>query len=209
MSKVFLCDHPLIQHKLTYIRDERTNTKDFRELVDEVATLMAYEITRDVPLERTTVKTPVATADAKIISGRMLGLIPILRAGLGMVDGILQLVPAAKVGHIGLYRDPETLQPVEYYAKLPTDVTERELIVIDPMLATGGSAIAAIQMLKDRGCNQIKLMCLIAAPEGVKAMQEAHPDVDIYTASIDDHLDEHGYIIPGLGDAGDRLFGTK
>ncbi|HZG87330.1 uracil phosphoribosyltransferase [Paenibacillus sp.] len=209
MSKVYICDHPLIQHKLTYIRDERTNTKDFRELVDEVATLMAYEITRDVPLESTTVKTPVAVAEAKIISGRMLGLIPILRAGLGMVDGILKLLPAAKVGHIGLYRDPDTLQPVEYYAKLPTDVTERELIVIDPMLATGGSAIAAIQMLKNRGCKQIKLMCLIAAPEGVKAMQEAHPDVDIYTAAIDDYLNDHGYIIPGLGDAGDRLFGTK
>lgn len=209
MSKVFLCDHPLIQHKLTYIRDERTNTKDFRELVDEVATLMAYEITRDVPLETTSVKTPVAEAEARIISGRMLGLIPILRAGLGMVDGILKLLPAAKVGHIGLYRDPNTLKPVEYYVKLPTDVTERELIVIDPMLATGGSAIAAIQMLKDRGCRQIKLMCLIAAPEGVKAMQEAHPDVDIYTAAIDEYLDDHGYIIPGLGDAGDRLFGTK
>ncbi|HZG58142.1 uracil phosphoribosyltransferase [Paenibacillus sp.] len=209
MSKVFVCDHPLIQHKLTYIRDERTNTKDFRELVDEVATLMAYEITRDVPLEKTTVRTPVATAEAKVISGRMLGLIPILRAGLGMVDGILKLLPAAKVGHIGLYRDPETLQPVEYYAKLPTDVTERELIVIDPMLATGGSAIAAIDMLKKRDCKQIKLMCLIAAPEGVKAMQEAHPDVDIYTAAIDDYLNDHGYIIPGLGDAGDRLFGTK
>ncbi|WP_274362449.1 uracil phosphoribosyltransferase [Paenibacillus thermotolerans] len=209
MSKVFLCDHPLIQHKLTYIRDERTNTKDFRELVDEVATLMAYEITRDIPLESTQVKTPVAVTESKIISGRMLGLIPILRAGLGMVDGILKLIPAAKVGHIGLYRDPDTLQPVEYYAKLPTDVTERELIVIDPMLATGGSAIAAIELLKKRGCNQIKLMCLIAAPEGVKAMQEAHPDVDIYTASIDEYLNDHGYIIPGLGDAGDRLFGTK
>ncbi|WP_199623591.1 uracil phosphoribosyltransferase [Paenibacillus alkalitolerans] len=209
MGKVFLCDHPLIQHKLTYIRDERTNTKDFRELVDEVATLMAYEITRDIPLESTKVKTPVAEADSKIISGRMLGLIPILRAGLGMVDGILKLLPAAKVGHIGLYRDPETLQPVEYYAKLPTDVTERELIVIDPMLATGGSAIAAIDLLKKRGCVQIKLMCLIAAPEGVRAMQEAHPDVDIYTAAIDDYLNDHGYIIPGLGDAGDRLFGTK
>lgn len=209
MSKVVVCDHPLIQHKLTYIRDERTNTKDFRELVDEVATLMAYEITRDVPLVSTTVNTPVATADAKIISGRMLGLIPILRAGLGMVDGVLKLLPAAKVGHIGLYRDPETLQPVEYYSKLPTDVTERELIVIDPMLATGGSAIAAIDMLKKRGCGQIKLMCLIAAPEGVRAMQTAHPDVDIYTAAVDERLDDHGYIIPGLGDAGDRLFGTK
>jgi uracil phosphoribosyltransferase len=209
MSKVFVCDHPLIQHKLTYIRDERTNTKDFRELVDEVATLMAYEITRDIPLESTQVKTPVATAESKIIAGRMLGLIPILRAGLGMVDGILKLIPAAKVGHIGLYRDPQTLQPVEYYAKLPTDVTERELIVIDPMLATGGSAIAAIDVLKKRGCTQIKLMCLIAAPEGVRAMQGAHPDVDIYVAAIDEYLNDHGYIIPGLGDAGDRLFGTK
>jgi len=209
MSKVFLCDHPLIQHKLTFIRDENTNTKDFRELVDEVATLMAYEITRDIPLETVTVKTPVAMAESRVISGRMLGLIPILRAGLGMVDGILKLLPAAKVGHIGLYRDPETLQPVEYYAKLPTDVTERELIVIDPMLATGGSAIEAINLLKKRNCTQIKLMCLIAAPEGIQAMQKAHPDVDIYVAAIDDHLNEHGYIVPGLGDAGDRLFGTK
>lgn len=209
MSKVFICDHPLIQHKLTYIRDENTNTKDFRELVDEVATLMAYEITRDIPLETTTVKTPVTTAECKVISGRMLGLIPILRAGLGMVDGILKLLPAAKVGHIGLYRDPETLQPVEYYTKLPTDVTERELIVIDPMLATGGSAIAAIDVLKKRNCTQIKLMCLIAAPEGIQAMQKAHPDIDIYVAAIDDHLNDHGYIVPGLGDAGDRLFGTK
>jgi len=209
MGKVFICDHPLIQHKLTFIRDENTKTKDFRELVDEVATLMAYEITRDIPLEKTTVKTPVATAECQVISGRMLGLIPILRAGLGMVDGILKLLPAAKVGHIGLYRDPETLQPVEYYTKLPTDVTERELIVIDPMLATGGSAIAAIDLLKKRDCTQIKLMCLIAAPEGIQAMQKAHPDIDIYVAAIDDHLNDHGYIIPGLGDAGDRLFGTK
>lgn len=209
MGKVFVCDHPLIQHKLTFIRDEETNTKDFRELVDEVATLMAYEITRDIPLEKTTVKTPVTTAECHVISGRMLGLIPILRAGLGMVDGILKLLPAAKVGHIGLYRDPETLQPVEYYTKLPTDVTERELIVIDPMLATGGSAIAAIDVLKKRNCTQIKLMCLIAAPEGIKATQEAHPDIDIYVAAIDSHLNDHGYIVPGLGDAGDRLFGTK
>ncbi|GIP40932.1 uracil phosphoribosyltransferase [Paenibacillus sp. J31TS4] len=209
MGRVFVCDHPLIQHKLTFIRDEATRTKDFRELVDEVATLMAYEITREIPLENISVKTPVATAECKIISGRMLGLIPILRAGLGMVDGVLKLLPAAKVGHVGLYRDPETLQPVEYYTKLPTDVTERELIVIDPMLATGGSANAAIDVLKRRNCTQIKLMCLIAAPEGVKAVQEAHPDVDIYVAAIDDYLDEHGYIIPGLGDAGDRLFGTK
>lgn len=209
MSKVYICDHPLIQHKLTYIRDENTTTKDFRNLVDEVATLMAYEITRDIPLEKTTVKTPVTTAEARVISGRMLGLIPILRAGLGMVDGVLKLMPAAKVGHVGLYRDPETLMPVEYYVKLPTDVQERLLIVIDPMLATGGSANAAIEALKKRGCNQIKLMCLIAAPEGVEAVQKEHPDVDIYVAAIDECLDEHGYIVPGLGDAGDRLFGTK
>lgn len=209
MSKVFICDHPLIQHKLTYIRDESTKTKDFREYVDEVATLMAYEITRDLPLEKVEVKTPVATAECRVISGRMLGLIPILRAGLGMVDGILKLVPAAKVGHVGLYRDPDTLQPVEYYVKLPTDVQERLLIVIDPMLATGGSANAAIQALKNRGCSQIKLMCLIASPEGIKNVQEAHPDIDIYVAAIDDHLNDHGYIVPGLGDAGDRLFGTK
>ncbi|SDE33580.1 uracil phosphoribosyltransferase [Paenibacillus sp. UNCCL117] len=209
MGKVFVCDHPLIQHKLTYIRDEHTTTKDFRELVDEVATLMAYEITRDIPLQKVEVRTPVTTAECSVISGRMLGLIPILRAGLGMVDGILKLVPAAKVGHIGLYRDPQTLEPVEYYAKLPTDVQERELIVIDPMLATGGSANAAIAALKNRGCTQMKLMCLIAAPEGVEAVQTAHPDVDIYVAAIDDYLDDHGYIVPGLGDAGDRLFGTK
>jgi uracil phosphoribosyltransferase len=209
MGKLVVCDHPLIQHKLTYIRDKNTNTKDFRELVDEVATLMAYELTRDIPLVSVEVETPVTTAPCKMISGRMLGLIPILRAGLGMVDGILKLIPAAKVGHIGLYRDPDTLQPVEYYVKLPTDVTERELIVIDPMLATGGSANAAIDVLKKRGCSQIKLMCLIAAPEGVRAVQHAHPDVDIYVAAVDDHLNDHGYIVPGLGDAGDRLFGTK
>ncbi|MDD9271976.1 uracil phosphoribosyltransferase [Paenibacillus sp. GCM10023248] len=209
MGKLFICDHPLIQHKLTYIRDENTKTKDFRELVDEVATLMAYEITRNIPLEHVQVKTPVTTADCRIISGRMLGLIPILRAGLGMVDGVLKLIPAAKVGHVGLYRDPDTLQPVEYYVKLPTDVQERELIVIDPMLATGGSANMAIEVLKRRGCTQIKLMCLIAAPEGVKAVQQEHPDVDIYVAAVDDYLNDHGYIVPGLGDAGDRLFGTK
>ncbi|AWB46282.1 uracil phosphoribosyltransferase [Paenibacillus sp. CAA11] len=209
MGKLIVCDHPLIQHKLTFIRDMRTNTKDFRELVDEVATLMAYEITRDIPLESIKVQTPVAEAESRVISGRMLGLIPILRAGLGMTDGILKLLPAAKVGHVGLFRDPETLQPVEYYIKLPTDVQERELIVIDPMLATGGSAIAAIDALKKRGCTQIKMMNLIAAPEGVKAVQEAHPDIDIYVAALDERLDEHGYIIPGLGDAGDRLYGTK
>ncbi|MEC0230830.1 MULTISPECIES: uracil phosphoribosyltransferase [Paenibacillus] len=209
MGKLFICDHPLIQHKLTYIRDENTKTKDFRELVDEVATLMVYEITRNLPLEHVQVKTPVTTADCRIISGRMLGLIPILRAGLGMVDGVLKLMPAAKVGHVGLYRDPDTLQPVEYYVKLPTDVLERELIVIDPMLATGGSANMAIEVLKRRGCTQMKLMCLIAAPEGIKAVQQEHPDVDIYVAAVDDYLNDHGYIVPGLGDAGDRLFGTK
>ncbi|AHV99394.1 uracil phosphoribosyltransferase [Paenibacillus sp. 7124] len=209
MGKLVICDHPLIQHKLTFIRDVRTNTKEFREHVDEVATLMAYEITRDIPLETITVQTPVAETQGKVISGRMLGLIPILRAGLGMLEGVLKLLPAAKVGHVGLFRDPETLQPVEYYIKLPTDVQQRELIVIDPMLATGGSAIAAITSLKNRGCTQIKMMNLIAAPEGVAAVQEAHPDVDIYVAALDDHLNDHGYIVPGLGDAGDRLYGTK
>ncbi|KAA8785527.1 MULTISPECIES: uracil phosphoribosyltransferase [Paenibacillus] len=209
MGKLVICDHPLIQHKLTFIRDMRTNTKDFRELVDEVATLMAYEITRDVELESIDVQTPVAATQGKVISGRMLGLVPILRAGLGMLDGVVKLLPAAKVGHVGLFRDPETLQPVEYYTKLPTDVTERQLIVIDPMLATGGSAIAAIDVLKKRGCTQIKMMNLVAAPEGVKAVQDAHPDVDIYVAALDDRLDDHGYIVPGLGDAGDRLYGTK
>jgi len=209
MSKLFICDHPMIQHKLTFIRDKETNTKDFRELVDEVATFMAYEITRDVPLQTIQVETPVAVTDSKVVSGRMLGLVPILRAGLGMVDGILKLIPSAKVGHIGLARDHETLQPKEYYINLPTDAQERLLIVIDPMLATGGSAIAAINSLKQRGCQYIKLMCLIAAPEGVKAIQEAHPDVDIFIAALDERLDEKGYIIPGLGDAGDRMFGTN
>ncbi|MFL1676502.1 uracil phosphoribosyltransferase [Paenibacillus dendritiformis] len=209
MGKLIICDHPLIQHKLTLIRDKRTNTKDFRELVDEVATLMAYEITRELPLQTSTVETPVAETECKVISGRMLGLIPILRAGLGMVEGVVKLIPGAKIGHVGLFRDPETFKPVEYYTKLPTDVHERALIVIDPMLATGGSAIAAIDVLKKRECTQIKLMCLIAAPEGVKAVQDAHPDVDIYLAALDERLDDHGYIVPGLGDAGDRLFGTK
>jgi uracil phosphoribosyltransferase len=209
MSQLVICDHPLIQHKLTYIRDKNTNTKDFRELVDEVATLMAYEITRSIPLEKITVSTPVCDAESYVISGRMLGLVPILRAGLGMVDGMLKLIPAAKVGHIGLFRDPETLKPVEYYINLPSDAQDRLLIVIDPMLATGGSANAAIEALKKRDCHNIKLMCLIAAPEGVKAVQTAHPDVDIYTAAVDERLNEHGYIVPGLGDAGDRMFGTK
>lgn len=209
MGKLFICDHPMIQHKLTFIRNKETNTKDFRELVDEVATFMAYEITRDVPLEEIEVETPVTLTKSKVVAGRMIGLVPILRAGLGMVDGILKLVPSAKVGHIGLARDHETLQPKEYYINLPTDAQDRQLIVIDPMLATGGSAIAAINSLKQRNCEYIKLMCLIAAPEGVKAVQEAHPDVDIYIAALDERLDEKGYIVPGLGDAGDRMFGTN
>ncbi|URN96049.1 MAG: uracil phosphoribosyltransferase [Candidatus Pristimantibacillus lignocellulolyticus] len=209
MSNLFICDHPMIQHKLTFIRDKETNTKDFRELIDEVATFMAYEITREIPLQTIKVETPVAITDSKIVSGRMLGLVPILRAGLGMVDGILKLIPSAKVGHIGLARDHETLQPKEYYINLPTDAQDRMLIVIDPMLATGGSAIAAINSLKQRGCEDMKLMCIIAAPEGVKAVQEAHPDVDIYVAALDQGLNEKGYIVPGLGDAGDRIFGTN
>ncbi|MGC4377358.1 uracil phosphoribosyltransferase [Fictibacillus sp. Mic-4] len=209
MGKVHVFDHPLIQHKLTYIRNEETGTKEFRELVDEVAALMAYEITRDLPLEEVTVKTPVAETKTKVIAGKKMGLVPILRAGLGMVDGILKLIPAAKVGHVGLYRDPETLKPVEYYVKLPKDVEERDFIVIDPMLATGGSASAAITSIKNRGAKNIKLMCLVAAPEGVQLIEEEHPDVDIYLAALDEKLNDHGYIVPGLGDAGDRLFGTK
>jgi len=209
MSKVHLLDHPLIQHKLTHIRDQETGPKDFRELLEEVSMLMAYEVTRDFPLEDFEVQTPVAKARSKVISGKKVGIIPILRAGLGMVNGMLRLIPKAKVGHIGLYRDPDTLQPVEYYCKLPSDLKERELIVVDPMLATGGSAVAAIQLLKDRGARNIKLMSLIAAPEGVKAVEKAHQDVDIFVAAIDERLNDHGYIIPGLGDAGDRLFGTK
>lgn len=209
MGKVYVFDHPLIQHKLTYIRDKNTGTKEFRELVDEVATLMAFEITRDLPLNEVTVETPVTTAKAKILSGKKLGIVPILRAGIGMVDGILKLIPAAKVGHIGLYRDPVTLTPVEYYVKLPADVEERDFILVDPMLATGGSAIAAINSLKSRGAKNIKFMCLIAAPEGVEVIKREHPDIDIYIAALDEKLDDHGYIVPGLGDAGDRLFGTK
>lgn len=209
MSNLYILDHPLIQHKLTYIRDEQTGTKQFRELVNEVSMLMGFEITRNLPVKETEVKTPVTTCTSQVLTGKKIGIIPILRAGLGMVDGLLELLPAAKVGHIGLYRDPETLQPVEYYIKLPKDIQERILIVVDPMLATGGSANDAIESLKKRGAKSIKLMCLVAAPEGVKMIQENHPDVDIYLGAMDDSLNEAGYIVPGLGDAGDRLFGTK
>lgn len=209
MSKVVVIDHPLIQHKLSMIRDESTGSKDFRELVEEVAMLMAYEVTRDLPVEPCQVQTPVAMAACHRLSGEKLGIIPILRAGLGMVEGILHLYPTARVGHIGLYRDPNTLQPVEYYCKLPADLPERDLIIVDPMLATGGSSVAAISLVKQRGGRRIKLLSLIAAPEGIKVVQEAHPDVDIFTAAVDSHLNDHAYIVPGLGDAGDRLFGTK
>lgn len=209
MAKVYVFDHPLIQHKLTYIRDKHTGTKEFRELVDEVATLMAFEITRDMPLEDIEIETPIGKTTSKTLSGKKIGVVPILRAGLGMANGVLNLIPAAKVGHIGLYRDPKTLKPVEYYVKLPSDIEERDFIVVDPMLATGGSAIEAIHALKKRGAKHIKFMCLIAAPEGVKALETAHPDVDIYIAALDEKLNENGYIVPGLGDAGDRLFGTK
>lgn len=209
MSKIHVLDHPLIQHKLTIIRDIHTGTKEFRELTDEVATLMAYEITRELPLTAKEIETPVRKGMSNVLAGKKLGIVPILRAGLGMVEGILNLIPAAKVGHIGLYRDPETLEPVEYYVKLPSDVSERDFILVDPMLATGGSAIEAVNSLKKRGAKNIRFMCLIAAPEGIQEMTSKHPDVDIYTAAIDEKLDENGYIIPGLGDAGDRLFGTK
>lgn len=208
MSKVIILDHPLIQHKLTIIRDKNTGTKSFREVVDEIARLMAYEITRDMPLEDVEVETPVAKATMKQISGKKVALIPILRAGLGMVDGMLDLIPAAKVGHVGLYRDPETLEAVEYFVKLPSDINERQLLVLDPMLATGASAIAAIDALKKRGADSLKFVCLVAAPEGIEALSKAHPEVDIYVAALDEKLNEDAYIVPGLGDAGDRLFGT-
>ena len=208
MSTLHVIDHPLIVHKLSIMRNKRTGSKDFRELLNEIAMLMGYELTRDLPLEDIEIETPVAKMTAKRIAGRKLAIVPILRAGLGMVDGLLKLVPVAKVGHIGLYRDPNTHTPVEYYCKLPVDVEARTVILVDPMLATGGSACDALTMLKAKGCTDIKFMCLVAAPEGVKAVQDAHPDIDIFTASLDDHLNDHAYIIPGLGDAGDRIFGT-
>ena len=209
MEKVHILDHPLLQHKLSILRDENTGVKDFREVVSEIATLMCYEATRDLPLEEVEIKTPITTAKFKTIAGKKLAIVPVLRAGLGMVDGILTLIPSAKVGHIGLYRDPDTLEPVEYYCKMPNDIAEREVIILDPMLATGGSASAAIQFIKNYEVKNIKLMNIIAAPEGIQRVHHDHPDVDIYCAALDEKLNDHGYIVPGLGDAGDRIFGTK
>jgi len=209
MAKVVVMDHPLIQHKIGLIRRTETGTKDFRQTIGEIAMLICYEATRDLKLSDVEIETPICKATVKELKGKKMAIVPILRAGLGMVDGVLELIPAAKIGHIGLYRDPETLAPVEYYCKLPADCDDREVFVVDPMLATGGSAVAAIQMLKDKGCKNIHFMCIIAAPEGVKKMQEAHPDVDIYIGALDEKLNDHGYIVPGLGDAGDRIFGTK
>ncbi|NLF35103.1 MAG: uracil phosphoribosyltransferase [Clostridiales bacterium] len=209
MEKVHILDHPLLQHKLSILRDRNTGVKDFREVVSEIATLMCYEATRDLPLKEEEVQTPIAKARTRFIAGKKLAIVPILRAGLGMVDGVLTLVPSAKVGHIGLYRDPATLEPVEYYCKMPSDISEREVIILDPMLATGGSASAAIQILKNYEARHIRLMNIIAAPEGVAKVRKDHPDVDIYCAAVDECLDEHGYIVPGLGDAGDCIFGTK
>lgn len=209
MSELHVIDHPLITHKLSIMRSKRTGSKDFRELLNEIAMLMGYELTRDLPLEEVTIETPLTKMKTKMIAGKKLAIIPILRAGLGMVDGLLSLIPVAKVGHIGLYRDPETHLPVEYYCKLPSDIEERICILVDPMLATGGSASDALRMLKEKGCRNIRLMCLVAAPEGVAKVMADHPDVDIYTASLDECLNDHAYIVPGLGDAGDRIFGTK
>lgn len=209
MAKVVVMDHPLIQHKIGHIRKTSTGTKDFRQTISEIAMLICYEATRELPLTDVKIETPICETMVKELKGKKMAIVPILRAGLGMVDGMLSLIPAAKVGHIGLYRDPETLEPVEYYCKLPADCEEREVFVVDPMLATGGSSVAAIQMLKDKGCKKIHFMCIIAAPEGVEKMKEAHPDVDMYIGALDEKLNDHGYIVPGLGDAGDRIFGTK
>ena len=209
MLKPVIMDHPLIQHKLTIMRDKNTGTKEFRELVGEIGMLMCYEATRDLPLKEVEIETPVAVTKTKVISGRKLAFVPILRAGLGMVDGVMRMVPAAKIGHIGMYRDPETHMPVEYYCKLPSDIGERDVIVLDPMLATGGSAIDAITQIKAKGAKSVRFMCIIAAPEGLAALQEAHPDVQIYIGAVDEKLNENKYIVPGLGDAGDRIFGTK
>lgn len=209
MSKVHVFDHPLIQHKLSFIRDKKTSSKDFRDLTNEVGSLMAYEITRDLALEDVEIETPIQKTICKRLAGKKIVFVPILRAGLGMVEGLMSLLPSARVGHVGLYRDPETLQPHEYFVKIPKDSDKRQFIVVDPMLATGGSAVAAINSLKQRGVTDIKFMCLIAAPEGVRMLQKAHPDVDIFIAGLDEYLNDHGYIVPGLGDAGDRIFGTK
>ena len=209
MAKIVVMEHPLIQHKIGMIRRIETGTKDFRQTISEIANLICYEATRDLKLADVEIETPVCRTTVKELAGKKLAIVPILRAGLGMVDGMLQLIPTAKVGHIGLYRDPKTLEPVEYYCKLPEDCSQREVFVVDPMLATGGSSSAAIRMLKDRGCQSIHFMCIIAAPEGVERMKKDHPDVDIYIGAMDEGLNEHGYIVPGLGDAGDRIFGTK
>lgn len=208
-KNVHVLEHPLVQHKVSMLRDKNTGVKDFRQIVSEIAGLMCYEATRNLPLEEVEIETPICKAKVNMLAGKKLAIVPILRAGLGMVDGILNLIPSAKVGHIGLYRDPETLEPVEYYCKMPTDISEREVIVLDPMLATGGSASAAIQFMKSYECRSIKLMCILAAPEGIRRVSEEHPDIEIYCAQVDQGLNEHGYIVPGLGDAGDRIFGTK
>lgn len=209
MENVTVLDHPLIKHKVTHIKDKNTGSKQFRELVEEVSTLMAYEVTRHLPLEEVEIETPLTSTTSQVISGKKVGIVPILRAGLGMVDGMLNLMPSAKVGHVGLYRDPETLKPVEYYCKLPSDLEERELIVVDPMLATGGSASAALTVVKNKGAKNIKFVCIVGCPEGVAEVRKAHPDVPIFLACMDEKLNEDGYILPGLGDAGDRIFGTK
>ena len=209
MGEVHVMDHPLIEHKISYIRSKDVGTKEFREVIGEIAQLMCYEATRDLKMKEVEIETPVARTTGRVLDGKKLAIVPILRAGIGMVDGMLSLIPAAKVGHIGLYRDPETLEPVEYYCKLPSDCEERQVFVVDPMLATGGSSAAAVSMLKEKGVKNIRFLCIIAAPEGVECMREEHPDVDLYIGALDERLNDHGYIVPGLGDAGDRIFGTK